>query len=223
MTLEELIRRFRVDATDAMVPYLFQDEWIIDWLNDAQEEAAIRGRLLYEADNTAITRIAASASVTGYALHPSLYELVEHRYRVGGDTRSETLLLTTREELSRTRPDWRNDADGTPRYLVQDDTRISLWPTPDKDGAVLLEGYRLPIKRMENDSDKPEINPAHHRHLVQWALHQAFSLPDAETVDPVRAAMAEKEFTRYFGLRPDSDLRRATRGDEVQTNKVFWV
>ena len=223
MTLEDLIRRFRIDATDTVPnPYLFADEWIADWLSDAEQEAAIRGRLLYEADNTAVCEIAVAVGVTSYPLHASLYELVEPRFQATGETRSKPLYLTTREELTRARPDWRNDEAGAPCYIIQDDSRITLWPRPDVTGTVKLEGYRLPMKAMESDSDKPEINAAHHRHLVHWALHRAFSRPDAETIDPQRAALAEQAFTRYFGLRPDSDLRRATRSDEPQTTKVFW-
>lgn len=73
------------------------------------------------------------------------------------------------------------------------------------------------------DNDKPEIHQAHHRHLVHWALHRAFSKPDADGADPNKAAMAEAAFTKHFGVAPDADLRRSTRSDEVQTNKVFWA
>ena len=46
MTLADLIRRFRVLADDKVQPYLWADEDVIDWLNDAQAQAAVRGRLL---------------------------------------------------------------------------------------------------------------------------------------------------------------------------------
>lgn len=129
--------------------------------------------------------------------------------------------LADREELDLLRPDWR-DEQGPPEYAIQDDTSITLVPRPTADGTLHLEGYRVPLKALENDTDKPELNESHHRHLVHWALHRAFSKPDAETIDQTRAATAEEAFTRYFGQRPDSDLRRATRSDVPQTNKVFW-
>ena len=223
MTLEDLIHRFRIDATDTVPnPYLFADEWITEWLNEAEQEAAIRGRLIYEASDAAVCQIAVTAGTNTYPLHASLYELVAPRFQVTGETRSEPLDLITREELTRTRPDWRNDEDDRPRFIIQDDTRVTLWPVPNQDGKVLLEGYRLPLAQMSSDTDTPEINAAHHRHLVHWALHRAFSRPDSDTIDPTRAGLAEQAFTRYFGLRPDSDLRRATRSDEPQTTKVFW-
>ena len=222
MDLGQLIRRFRIDATDLVPnPYLFADEWVMDWLNDAQREAAVRGRLIYEASSPAVCEVAVSVGVATYPLHASLYEIVEQSIKFAGDTRRYPLKLVSREDLNRLRPDWRDDAPGTPRYLIQDDTRFTLSPAPDRAAAVLLEGYRLP-KEITQEADKPEINAAHHVHLVHWALHRAFSRPDADTLDPQRAEKAEKEFTRYFGIRPDSDLRRATREDQDHSSKVYW-
>ena len=221
MNLEQLTAQFRVDADDLTESHLWDAEWIAAWLTEAQAEAAIRGRLLYEAANPDVCTVAVTAGAATYPLHKSLYELGHLRFKADGATRSERLHLIAREELDRIRTDWR-DEQGTPEYAIQDDTRITLVPRPTADGTLHLEGYRVPLKALANDTDKPEIHEAHHRHLVHWALHRAFSKPDSETIDPRRAAEAEVAFTRYFGQRPDSDLRRATRSDVPQTNKVFW-
>ena len=166
-------------------------------------------------------QIAVSANTATHDLHKSLFELVHLRFQATGAATSSVVTIKAREELDRIRPGWRDET-GTPRYAVQDDTRITLVPRPEVAGTLHIEGYRVPLKALENDTDKPEIHEAHHRHLVHWALHRAFSKPDSETIDPRRAAEAEVAFTRYFGQRPDSDLRRATRSDVPQTNKVFW-
>ncbi|MNV63001.1 hypothetical protein D3C71_1555760 [compost metagenome] len=84
-----------------------------------------------------------------------------------------------------------------------------------------LEGYRLPLAALEQDSDEPEIHKGHHRHLVDWALHRAFSVPDADTFDPKRAGDAEAAFAAYFGLPPDSDMRRTTRHDQDHQTTVY--
>ena len=222
MNLEQLIQQFRIAADDLMEPYLWDVEWVTAWLNEAQNEAAIRGRLILEASTPEICEIAVTAGVATYALHPSLYELVRLRFKPTGSSCSDTVLLKTREELDRIRPDWRDRSDSRPRFAVQDDTRITLVDRPSAPGTLYLEGYRLPLKALANDNDKPEINQAHHRHLVHWALHRAFAKPDSETFDPNRAAKSEATFANYFGLPVDADLRRSTRSDEVQTNKVFF-
>lgn len=76
---------------------------------------------------------------------------------------------------------------------------------------------------MAGIDDVPEIAAIHHEYLVQWALYRAFSVPDTETFDPNRAAIAEREFTQYFGLRPDSDLRRITREDTPHEVEPWFI
>ena len=223
MNLEQLIQQFRVDSDDLQTPPLWESEWIAAWLTEAVSEAAVRGRLIYEAADLAICEIAVTAGTATYPLHASLYELVSLRFKVAGSDRSEPVHIKTREELDRIRPGWRDRSDSQPRFAIQDDTRLTLVDRPSTAGTLYLEGCRLPLKPLVNDTDKPEIHQGHHRHLVHWALHRAFSKPDSEAIDPTRAATAEAAFTRYFGPSPDADLRRSTRHDEVQTNKAFLV
>ena len=205
MNLEQLIQQFRVDSDDLVPnPYLWDAEWIAAWLTEAQSQAAIRARLLYEAAD------------------PAICELAHLRFKPTGATQSEPVHLKAREELDRIRPGWRDRTSTQPCYAIQDDTRITLVDRPSVAGTLYVEGYRVPLRALANDNDKPEINEAHHIHLVQWALHRAFSKPDADTRDPGRAAAAEAKFTAYFGPLPDADMRRSTRHDEVQTNKIFW-
>ena len=220
MNLEQLIASFRVDADDLEEPHLFKDEWIAAWLSEAQAEAAIRGRLILEDANPAVCQIAVTAGQASYELHRSIYEIADLRFVPAGQPKSVPLALVTREWLDDKRPGWR-DCAGTPQFAIQTDRSIRLVGVPDADGMLRLEAYRAPLKALENDTDKPELNEAHHRHLVQWALHRAFSRPDSETVDPQRADRALEAFTRYFGLAPDSDLRRSTRHDLQQTNALW--
>ena len=220
MNLEQLIASFRVDADDLEEPHLFKDEWIAAWLSEAQAEAAIRGRLILEDANPAVCQIAVTAGQASYELHRSIYEIADLRLVPAGQPKSVPLALVTREWLDDKRPGWR-DCAGTPQFAIQTDRRIRLVGVPDADGMLHLEAYRVPLKALENDTDKPELNEAHHRHLVQWALHRAFSRPDSETIDPQRADRALEAFTRYFGLAPDSDLRRSTRHDLQQTNALW--
>ena len=222
MTLEDLIRRFRLRATDVAEPHLFADQDVIDWLNDAEEQACVRGRLLREDALPEMCRIVLEAGKSTYKLHQKLYEISHLRVLPQNGGRSRHLLIKTREWLDAEMPDWR-DSNRPAMFAIQDDISLRVVGKVDDGDALALECYRLPLKPMEADNSKPEIHIAHHDHLIDWALHRAFSVPDAETFDPNRAALAEQAFTRYFGPSPDADLRRSTRHDEVQTNKVFWV
>jgi hypothetical protein len=219
MTRDELIREFRVLTQDGVEPYLFDTAWITRWLSEAEIEAAVRGRLLHESSNPSICEIDVSPGTSSYPLHESLYEIDHLGFREQGSSERCPVRLTSTEELDRTVIDWR-DCTGRVRYAIQTDTSIRLVPTPERAGTLYLEGYRLPITGIDAVG-KPEIHPAHHRHLLDWALHRAYSLPDSETINLGKAAEAENTFTRYFGVRPDSDLRRITREDATHYNKVF--
>lgn len=226
MTLEELIRRFRVLAKDNVTAsggngkdLLWSDEDITDWLNDAQAQACVRGRLIREDANPTVCRIALNPAQHTYLLHGSVYEIINLRLvpAVGG---ARTVRLKSREWLDAREPRWR-DLDVPVCWAIQNDTTIRVVGRIDVGDALELECYRLPMKVMSSDRDTPEIHVAHHEHLILWALHKAFSVPDADAFDPNRSALSEAAFTTYFGPPPDSDLRRSTREDEVQTTAVY--
>lgn len=223
MNLAELIRRYRTDANDKVVPYFATDEEVTAWLNDAVAEAAIRGRLIHESDDPDMCSIAVVADTSVYSLHAAMYELSHLSFKRDAQAERCPVMLVSTEWLDAGMPGWR-DCAGLPKFAVQSDKSLRLVPRPIEAGTLLLEGYRLPLAPMVSaDTDQPELNEAHHRHLVQWVLHQAFSVPDTEFFDPDRAARAEAMFTQYFGARPDSDMRRETREDVPQHVTPFWV
>lgn len=220
MTLADLIRRFRSQAGDKTAPHLWAEDDVIDWFNDAQAQACMRGRLLLEAANPAICVIDIEAGRHTYPLHAKLYEIADIRFKAAGASRSEPLKLRSSEWLDERYPDWR-DVHRATAYAIQGETSIRLVSTPVKRGVLTMEGYRLPMRAMKAPIDKPEIHEGSHEQLVHWALHKAFSVPDSDGIDLQRAAIAEDAFTAYFGLLPDSDMRRITREDAPQTNKVY--
>ena len=226
MTLQDLIRRFRVLAKDVAEPYRADDQDVIDWLNDAQAQACVRGRLLVAEGDPALCQIALTPGQSTYALHRSLYELIDLRIgALAGVSRPVT--LKSREWLEAELPGWRE----CPRLCsmaIQTDTGLRLVGQVEAGESLYLEAYRLPLAPMAapaNPEDpaavwpSPEIHEAHHEHLIQWALHKAFSVPDSELFDPDRSTLAERAFTKYFGPLPDSGMRRETRHDVQHINK----
>ncbi len=219
MTLEELIRRFRSLSKDQSEPYLWPDEDVTDWLNDAQAQACVRGRLIREDANSLMCRIALDPAKHTYPLHKSVYEIIHLRLipLVG---KPRTMHLKSREWLDAQAPDWR-DLDQPACWAIQNDTTVRVVGQIIAGDVLELECYRLPMKLMAVPTDKPEIHQAHHEHMIQWALHKAFSIPDADTFDSTRETAAETAFTSYFGPLPDSDLRRTTRTDQVHANVAY--
>ena len=220
MHREALRRRVRLLAQDTATPYLWLDEDIDDWLNEAQQEAAIRARLLRATPQShpALCEFSLTAGESAVTVPDALYEITHQEWAAGSERRP--LKLVSREWMDTTMPGWRAMPAADPDYLVQDRQQLEVVPPPIADGSVLIEGYRLP-EPMGADDEEPGIPLAHHIYLVQWALHVGYSLPDAETFNPGKSQAAEAEFTRYFGARPDADLRADTRNDETH-RIVAW-
>lgn len=212
MKLQDLIRRFRTEFGDKAEPYFWGDEEVTDFLNDGQVQACKRGRLLREDALPAMCEIVLVPGQQTYALHAKLYEIIDLRLHPGNGGRSRPVDLKSREWLNEEFPDWR-DSRRPACMAVQDETTLRLVGFVEPGDKLVLEAYRLPLRDMCNPSDKPEIHEASHVELIQWALYRAFSIPDADTFDGQRAAVAEQRFTDYFGLPVDSDLRRETRVD----------
>ena len=218
MDVEALIRRFRVLANDNAQPYFWADVDVTDWLDDAHAQACIRGRLLRDDATASVCTIALTPGKSTYKLHHKLYEIISIRL-VPADGCARPVALKSREWLDANHRDWR-DCQRPVVTAIQDDTSIRVVGKVEAGDTLQIEVYRLPMLSLA-DSDTPEIHEAHHEHLVQWALHRAFSIPDTEAFDPARAASAEAAFTRYFGLLPDSDLRRRTREDVPHHNEAI--
>lgn len=220
MTLEDLIRRFRVLAKDVALPYRAEDQDVIDWLNDSQAQACVRGRLLVAEGDPALCLIDLTAGQSVYPMHPKLYEII--KLQIGSPQQlPRSVTLKSREWLDAEMPDWR-ELQRPACIAIQTDTGLRLVGTVEIGERLVIEAYRLPLVPMAAPADpddpaavwsEPEIHEAHHEHLIQWALHKAFSVPDSELFDPDRSTLAERAFTDYFGLLPDSNMRRDTRHD----------
>ena len=221
MNLEDLIRRFRVLSLDNATPPFWADEDITDWLNEAQNEACIRARLIREDELESVCRIPLTPGAHTYALNPLAYEIISLWIKPASG-RKRPVTLRSREWLNHHLPEWR-ECTRPAEIAIQDDTTVRIVGVVEAGDTLELECYRLPLRPMANDTDKPEIHRAHHQHLIDWALHRAFSIPDTEVFDPARASSAEAAFTRYFGIAPDSDMRRQTREDVPHVNQGVFL
>lgn len=219
MDTDGLIAQFRREADDRQTPYLWSDEDVQAWLDEAEQEAAIRAHMLPERVNADLCQIAVTADTDTYELHESVLTIRHARF-VGASGNKQTLKVVSPDGMDAINPCWRDDSAGQPYYLVQDEQTAILVPTPSDAGTVHMEVFRLPLESFA-DKNEPEIGGAHHRHLVNWALFKAFSKPDAEALDKSRAAEAESRFNAYFGLRTDAQLGRDMQADQPHHNQAW--
>jgi hypothetical protein len=138
----------------------------------------------------------------------SIYEITFASASVGGRKWFPLTLLSS-ERLDVIRPEWRH-AHGEPKWLIQYDNSMCLVPRQIfEEVKVRLEGFRLPHPIME--TGEPEINPAHHERLLDWAFARAFRVHDADGFDPDAAERHEAAFNSYSAC-PWTRIYAARRG-----------
>jgi hypothetical protein len=223
MTLKELIAAFRTDALDRVAPYLWDDPTVTRFLNEAENEACIRQKLIREKSDPTICRIDVRQGISTYNLDQRVIDIdYASLVFVGSENMLPYVLgKTTSAELDTVRPLWRVFP-FRPQNIICYDTKIEVDCVPDTDYVINIEAYRLPMVPMKHMNDCPEINPIHHRHLVKWALFRAFSMPDADTFDGKRAEIFESQFDEYFGKRPDANNRRRQNASRPHRNRAVW-
>lgn len=222
MKVDALEASFRTDVDDAAKPYLWTTAEFLLYLNEAEQEAAIRKKLLFEKVRPAICTIQATVSGgTVYKLNPLIIEIV-YATITDSDGKKSRLELTDRDELDRLDPDWRNVA-GRPKHLIHRDNTVEFGCAAlDRTYTLNLETHRLPLQCLAKDGDEPEINRVHHMRLLDWVKYRAYMKPDSETLNPNKSAQSLNDFEEYFGIRPDADMRKAENANRPHRVKTHW-
>lgn len=223
MQLKDLIRSARVSANDMQLIVFSDDVDLIRWANEAQAEAAIRGRLLFEGINPRMCEIAVDAGTQVYKLDPLWHQITLATLVLDSNTNcKKDLPLRTRDDITLEKPDWRTNTDREPFALVLDDKVATIAGLLTGPGTLYLEGYRLPVQ-MESIDAVPEISEQHHVYLPHWMLHRMYEVPDSEIFNQDKSEKALTKFTAYFGPRPDSDRRAGATADQVHHSRAWWI
>lgn len=195
MTLEELTALYRAQSQDTEEPYFCSNELLAMYASEAQEEACRRGMLLRDAASPLCTVNYALGDET-IALDARIVKVIRafvdgYPVDVVGESQMDAFMPTWHAQSTAIRPS----------KLVAGVTagRLHLWPIPSQAGQIKLHVLRLPLKRLVNDTDKPEIRQEAHPALVEWMLYRAYSRDDADLGDPTKAATALRKFVAEFG------------------------
>jgi hypothetical protein len=206
MELTDLLTALRITLDDEIEPFLWSDETLTGYLNNAVREACLRARLLKsDADNTpALCAVAVVAGTATYAFDPSILVVRSAIFEGGG----YKLYPRSALDMDRLYPGWDNGdpPTGTPCEMVMDleQKSFQLYPTPDADATLRLRVWRVPVDAeiMAEDDDEPAIALADPEELKHWAAYEAYLKKDGEAYDPERADAHLSTFESRFGKRP---------------------
>ena len=196
MNLSELRTLFRRTTRDVAPKYLWLDEEIDEYANDAVEEACRRSNLIVDSSSN-VAVIDASANDEYLTLDPSIIYV----RRVTRASTGTALAPRVSRSMDESVPGWENTTAGTTIVFVPDweTGKLRLWPPTSVDETFRMTVIRTPLTEMVEDEDEPEIAPRFHRALLDWMLHLGYLKQDADTFDPKKAAQHEERFTGEFG------------------------
>lgn len=194
-----LIRRYSGDDVE---PYVVPDTVLASFISEAETEAAERAQYLRL---DAAYDIAVTSGVSVYAINPSIIFI--DSARLSGE--SKPLIKTTRRELDFNINKWVTEV-STPKYYFQDDTKLTLYPMPDKSYTMQLDGSRRPIVSMETPSQ-------YHDDLSAWCLFRFFSINNNGMTDVNKALMYSSQFDKAFGHKRNALYDTVNRATSEQS------
>lgn len=217
MNLGELINAFRdrlddkPDSTDPNAKSLWSDDEITLYANEADAEAADRGRYIVDSATLSVCRIPLVANTGTYRIHKSILEVKSIKLASTGIA----LEKVSSAYMDGLLPTWETETGDVLRWVDdRDEGKIMVSNVPTVADTLNLSVVRLPINAMVSHNDEPEAPLRRHYDLLYWMEYLAYQKKDTDTEDAAKAARASALFDRAFGpslasARDQHYLRRA--------------
>lgn len=218
MNLQELIALYRAQTLDAdeQVPFC-DDKLLALYANEAQVEACRRAKLLVDSSG-AMCSLAIDAEAEIVPLHAK----VIHVHRAYVDRHPVELIHV--DQMDALQPGWQLDPPGSQvQLLVTGMTTgaLYLWPRPLNACVLKMTVQRLPLAKLEEDEDEPEIREEAHPALVEWMLYRAYGRDDTDLFNDSKAALALSRFEAEFGRKASARNEEwARQGNTVMPGPI---
>lgn len=237
MVLRELLQLLRgpilndrTDRVSGTSDYLWEDDTLVTYINEAQRRFATRGLVLRDATTPELTRVTLVEGQSTYTLHEAVIAVISAKVegssydliRAGHD------MLNTCRQSSET---WSDPAAfagqpagpplafSTDEQVVEDDfgslavVSLRVYPEPSAAaaGSVLqLRVVRKPVEplRVGNLSAYPEIPEEHHIEMLDWAAYLALRIVDDDAGAPKRAAEFAQSFESHVQQARAAAMRK---------------
>lgn len=204
-TVEALMEVLRGDLQDKVVPFFWEDEELIRYLDEAQFEFCEAGYPIIDSRTDSICRIAYNEGTFEVELHESIMEILE-AWREDSAGQRTPLEVATQENYLSLYPQGNDDygLNGSASHMLNKPKRVTAifvdyeedWirfnGLADQDDILVLRVSRRPAKHFEEPEDKIEIRRHYEPALFAWAKHLAWGKQDGETFDE-KASMREKD------------------------------
>jgi hypothetical protein len=203
MDSTELLERFRADVRDVAAPYLWSDEEVFGYMNDAYITYFRRIGGIGDATSD-ITRIDVVADEAFAEISPAILQ-VRYAYRTS-DERAISVInfedvgKIIQEDYGVCRPMTISSETGPVSAMIigMEPNKVRWMKVPEDDDVVQLYVYRIPVEPItELDQEFVDLDERHHLHLLKGMKALAYMKQDAETFNPDLAAANDQAFRAY--------------------------
>lgn len=221
MTPSELYTAFRNDVVDTELPYLWTDDEVWGYMDDAYSMFTRLSGGIPDA-SSAVTEIPVT---TGEDRSPCSPLILKIRHAYLDSTKRKLILRNVEDPPLVSLGDYGSISESADRQpgevramvIGEEEGSVRWVGVPTANDVVKLTVFRLPIKRINEDSsdtDLDEIHYRHHIHLLLWMKHLAYGKQDAETYDKGKSEEFRLAFETYC-YRASAELARQRHKNRV--------
>lgn len=206
----------RTDRVDGSSDYLWSDETLVVYINEAQRRFAVKGLVLRDSVTDEVTKVTLVPGQSTYPLHESVIAVLSAKgagqvadlnrvghtalgaYRAPSDSwvdpaavtalpAGATLAYATDEGVSD------RDTDSLSQVILR------VYPTPAEAAVLRLRVVRKPIETLVATalSARPEIPEDHHIEMLDWAAYLALRIVDDDAGSVKRAMDFRATFEQH--------------------------
>ena len=189
MNTTELLAVFRQEVFDTELPYLWSDDLVYGYIDDAQKQFC---RDTFGIEDSRSYTIKATIGNEWYAIDPKILRILGITEPVNGDDVPVLSIDQTIADGIRF-----NGKTGVIQAFINGMQKnyLRAYPIPNAAGTFPIRTLRLPEDVVSGDDF--EIDDIHVRNLLLWVKFRAYSVQDAETADKTKAQAFRDEFTAY--------------------------
>lgn len=214
MTPDDALSLFRNRVFDVAKPYLWSDEEIYGYMDDAQKQLCrLTGGI---SDSTSdVTQAAVSIGDEYVDIDKRILKL----RRVTRLSDYAKVDIWNFEDLERPtdvddygiRMSLKLDATTGPiKALIMgmERNKARLVAIPEADDTLSFIVYRMPLEDITASSQEFEVEEQHHQYLLYWMMKLAYEKQDAETFNRAKSEEMEAKFRAYCDeVRHERELR----------------
>lgn len=211
MTPQELHDLFRSDVVDTAAPYLWSEEEVRAYMNDAEKMLCrLTGGL---ADST--SSLTELEVVAGEGTAPFSNKILRVRSASLRSSERDVSILNY-EDLTHatnarlyTRQYMNTPGPVCAIILGMDEDRVRIIRLPEEDDVIDMYITRLPLRDIDDESERFEVAEHHHLWLLKWMEGLAYAKKDSEAYDKAKSDELKQEFRDYCReVSKEKDIRK---------------